>query len=73
MGRLERGEKRDGEGMEGGDRQMGGGESKSLLAHADLTPDDVRSGFRVYFQVGVATTLAWSKTLSQQLECRLSP
>lgn len=25
----------------GGERQMGGGESKSLLAHADLTLDDV--------------------------------
>lgn len=25
----------------GGERQMGGGESKSLLAHADLTLDNV--------------------------------
>lgn len=26
---------------EGGERQMGGGESKSLLAHTDLPLDDV--------------------------------
>lgn len=33
----------------GVERQMGGGESNSLLAHADLTLDDVLSDFRVYF------------------------
>jgi len=58
-GKLERGEGEGWRGHGGGERQMGGGESKSLLAHADLTPDDVGSDFRVYFQVGV-TTLARS-------------
>lgn len=41
MGRWARGERRDGEGRGEGGRRMEGGESKSLLAHADLTLEDV--------------------------------
>lgn len=55
----------------GGERLMGRGESKSLLPHADLTPDGVWSDFRVYFQVGV-TRIAKSQTQRQQSSHSLS-
>ena len=48
----------------GGERQMEGGESKSLLAHADLTRCLKR--FQSLFPSGSHTTLARSKTKSQQ-------